>query len=121
MTQKYIALFAASTEGKDSTEEEDRQLTLPRHLHSSPAAEDKPAVTRLELLKKLKSLMEDTTEAGKQGVSLRPEETLKEDGSGRTNKSVLAADAKSKETDGVVDETAAKDDEEEEEADDFFE
>ena len=121
MTQKYIALFATSTEGKEITEEEDRQLTLPQHLHSTPATEDKPAVTRLELLNKLKSLMDDPNEAGKQGVSLRPEETLKEDGSGRTNKSLLAAGVKLKQAGGVPDVAAEEDEDVEEEADDFFE
>jgi hypothetical protein len=120
MTQKYIALFAASAEGKHAAEEEERHLTLPQHLHSTPAAEDKPAVTRLELLNKLKALMEDKTEAGKQGVSLRPEETLKEDGSGRTNKSLLSVDSKEKQVAGPVDKPG-DDEEEEEEADDFFE
>jgi hypothetical protein len=120
MTQKYIALFAASTEGKEAAEEEERHLTLPQHLHSIPAPENKPAVTRLELLTKLKALMEDKTEAGKQGISLRPEETLKEDGSGRTNKSLLSVDVKQKLAGAPV-VTPGDDEEEEEEADDFFE
>jgi len=117
MTQKYIALFAGVPEGKDITEEEERQLTLPSHFHSeAPSTDDKPAVTRLELLMKLKALMEDSTAAGKQGISLRPEETLKEDAAGRANKSVLHLDAVAN---GA--QAAEKDEQAEEENDDFFE
>jgi hypothetical protein len=120
MTQKYIALFAGVPEGKEATEEEERQLTLPSHFHSgAPSTDDKPAVTRMELLTKLKALMEDPTEAGKQGVSLRPEETLKEDAAGRANKSVLQLDAVT-ETGDVAGAQAVEKDEQEED-DDFFE
>jgi len=121
MTQKYIGLFAGVPEGKEAAEEEERQLTLPSHFHSeAPSTDDKPAVTRMELLTKLKALMEDPTEAGKQGISLRPEETLREDAAGRANKSVLHLDAVT-ETGDAIGSQAVEQDAQEEEDDDFFE
>lgn len=122
MTEKYISLFPSSTEKSESEQVDstDHQLVLPRHLTTTPAEDDKPAATRLALLAKLKQLMLDKTEAEKQGVSLRPEETLKEDGSARTmdakklfastEAATVASDKKESEVEVV-----------EEEADDFFE
>jgi hypothetical protein len=123
MTQKYIALFAGNNESNEAVEDEERQLALPPHFHTkSPSTEDQPSVTRLELLTKLKGVMDDPTEAGKQGVSLRPEETLKEDAAGRANKSLLRTDTRQGDSqEGSVSQSVDKDEDGEEEADEFFE
>jgi hypothetical protein len=118
MAEKYIALFAGSAEQKQDDEEE-RHLALPPHFHTTPAEDDQPGRRRLDLLNKLKVIMEDRTTAEKQGISLKPEESVKEEG-GKGNKSGIVVDRDQVDSDADADvpkvkQTAGDDD------DDFFE